>query len=53
VVDKDTPSYVAAAADANSDGVVDIADAVRIVNLVVGKIDALSRQFNFSTPDPQ
>ena len=30
--------------DVNGDGVVDIADAVRIVNLIVGKIDALSRE---------
>jgi hypothetical protein len=29
--------------DVNGDGEVDIADAVKIVNLVVGKIDALSR----------
>ena len=29
--------------DVNDDGEVDIADAVKIVNLVVGKIDALSR----------
>jgi hypothetical protein len=30
-------------ADVNDDGDIDIADAVKIVNLVVGKIDALSR----------
>lgn len=29
--------------DVNDDGTVDIADAVKIVNLVVGKVDALSR----------
>ena len=29
--------------DVNDDGEVDIADAVKIVNLVVGKIDALAR----------
>lgn len=30
--------------DVNDDGVVDIADAVKIVNFVVGKVDALSRE---------
>ena len=30
--------------DVNGDGVVDIADAVKIVNLVVGKVEALSRK---------
>jgi hypothetical protein len=32
--------------DVNDDGEVDIADAVKIVNLVVGKIDALARPAN-------
>ena len=45
--------FVEAAADVNADGVVDIADAVRIVNLVVGKIDALAPRFEFSLPEPQ
>ena len=31
------------AADVNDDGDVDIADAVKIVNYVVGKVSALSR----------
>jgi hypothetical protein len=44
VVGKPTPSFVVTAADANSDGDIDIADAVHIVNLVVGKIDALARK---------
>ena len=41
------------AADVNGDTEIDIADAVRIVNLVVGKIDALSRQAKGSWLDPQ
>jgi hypothetical protein len=53
VVGKPTPSFVAEAADVNNDGDIDIADAVRIVNLVVGKISSLTRQFNYSLPDPQ
>ncbi len=53
VVGKETPAFVVAAADANGDGVVDIADAVRIVNLVVGKIAALSREPNYTLPEPQ
>ena len=53
VVGKTTPAFNDKAADVNNDGVVDIADAVRIVNLVVGKIDALARQFNFNGLDPQ
>ena len=39
--------------DVNSDGVVDIADAVRIVNLIVGKIKALARQRYVSLPEPE
>ena len=42
--DIETKEYTWMVGDANGDGVVDIADAVRIVNFVVGKIDALSRQ---------
>jgi len=34
---------VGAAGDANADGEVDIADAVHIVNFIVGKVNALSR----------
>ena len=39
--------------DVDGDGVVDIADAVRIVNLVVGKIDTLARKMEWNTHDPQ
>ena len=39
--------------DVNNDGVVDIADAVRIVNLIVGKINALARQRQTSLPEPE
>ena len=53
VVGKDTPVFVVAAADVNHDGDVDIADAVCIVNLVVGKISALSREEEWSLPEPQ
>ena len=53
VVGKNTPVFIAAAADVNYDGDVDIADAVRIVNLVVGKISALSREEEWSLPEPQ
>ena len=53
VVGKPNAAFIEAAADVDGDGVVDIADAVRIVNLVVGKIPALAREFDFSMPDPQ
>jgi hypothetical protein len=33
--------------------VVDIADAVQIVNFVVGKIDALGRKMEIDLPDPE
>jgi len=39
--------------DVNGDGDVDIADAVRIVNLVLGKIDALARRRQTSLPEPE
>jgi hypothetical protein len=41
--------------DVNGDGDVDIADAVTIVNYVVGKIDALSRpvKADVDTKEPQ
>jgi len=39
--------------DVDLDGEVDIADAVRIVNLVVGKISALAPQDNIIPLDPQ
>jgi hypothetical protein len=39
--------------DANNDGVVDIADAVHIVNLVVGKIDQLVPQKNMDQTDSE
>ena len=53
IVGKATPSFIEAAADANGDGVVDIADAVRIVNLIVGKIDALGREHEVETNEPE
>ena len=39
--------------DTDGDGVVDIADAVRIVNLVVGKIPALAPRNENKLPDPE
>lgn len=39
--------------DVNGDGEVDIADAVRIVNFVVGKINALARQRQTSPLEPE
>jgi len=39
--------------DTNGDGVVDIADAVRIVNLIVGKINALARRASITLPKPE
>jgi hypothetical protein len=42
VVGKPNVAFFEDAADVNNDGDVDIADAVRIINLVVGKISALS-----------
>lgn len=39
--------------DANSDGEVDIADAVHIVNYVVGKIDQLAPRKDNSPADPE
>jgi hypothetical protein len=38
VVSKPNTNFNAEAADANGDGDIDIADAVHIVNIVVGKI---------------
>ena len=51
IVELDPAGYVKG--DVDGDGVVDIADAVRIVNLVVGKIDTLSRQPNKNRREPQ
>ena len=53
VVGKPNAAFIEAAADVDGDGVVDIADAVRIVNLVVGKITALARRFDFGLPEPE
>ena len=53
MVGKPNAAFIEAAADVDGDGVVDIADAVRIVNLVVGKITALSRQMLFDLPEPE
>jgi hypothetical protein len=41
--------------DVNEDGEIDIADAVRIVNFIVGKIDALARKMDIDEvlPDPE
>ena len=39
--------------DANGDGDIDIADAVHIVNYVVGKINALAPKFEYTLPEPQ
>ena len=39
--------------DVDGDGVVDIADAVRIVNFIVGKIDALSPKMKVTLPTPK
>jgi hypothetical protein len=39
--------------DANGDGEVDIADAVHVVNYIVGKIHALSRQQDEDILEPQ
>ena len=47
----ETPSVLVG--DVDGDGVVDIADAVRIVNLVVGKINSLAPQGNVISLDPQ
>jgi hypothetical protein len=38
--------------DVDDDGVVDIADAVRIVNLVVGKITELAPKSDLTLPKP-
>ena len=53
MVGKPNAAFIEAAADVDGDGVVDIADAVRIVNLVVGKITALARRFDFGLPEPE
>jgi hypothetical protein len=39
--------------DVDEDGVVDIADAVRIVNYVVGKVDALAPRHEMNLQDPE
>lgn len=39
--------------DVDEDGVVDIADAVRIVNYVVGKINALAPRYEGMLPEPE
>jgi surface protein len=39
--------------DTNDDAVVDIADAVQIVNLIVGKIDTLARQRQTTLQEPE
>ena len=39
--------------DVDEDGVVDIADAVRIVNFIVGKIPALAPRNENNLPDPE
>ena len=39
--------------DVDGDGVVDIADAVRIVNLIVGKIPALAPRIEWNLPEPE
>ena len=48
-----TKTFTWMVGDANNDGVVDIADAVQIVNFVVGKIDALGRKMEIDLPDPE
>ena len=52
---KDAPNvkFIGVAADANSDGDIDIADAVHIVNYVVGKIPALAPRFEWNLPEPE
>ena len=49
----DLPRYVGKKGDANSDGEVDIADAVHIVNYVVGKIEQLAPQKDMDQTDPE
>lgn len=39
--------------DVDGDGVVDIADAVRIVNFIVGKIQTLAPRFEWNLPEPE
>jgi hypothetical protein len=39
--------------DVDGDGVIDIADAVRIVNFIVGKINAFARQRESTQPEPE
>ena len=39
--------------DVDGDGMVDIADAVHIVNYVVGKISALAPRFEWNIPEPE
>jgi len=41
ITGKPNQTFNSAAADVNKDGVVDIADAVRIVNFIAGKISDL------------
>ena len=53
VVGKPNTTFIEAAADANGDGDIDIADAVHIVNLVVGKISALAPRFEWNIPEPE
>ena len=39
--------------DVDGDGVIDIADAVRIVNFIVGKIPALAPRSEMNMADPE
>ena len=39
--------------DVTGDGVVDIADAVHIVNFIVGKVDALAPRQEVNQPNPE
>lgn len=53
IVGKPTPWFVTAAANVNNDGDIDIADAVHIVNLIVGKIPSFERSKNRALPEPE
>jgi hypothetical protein len=52
-VPHDTQTYIEANADADADGEVDIADAVHIVNFIVGKVENLAPRKDNNQPDPE
>ena len=53
IVGKPNTSFNEKAANADADNTVDIADAVHIVNFVVGKINTLAPKLDMTLPEPQ